>query len=153
MAVNAGRPHLRGIGARVYYAALFLCPPAFRREFSTEMARDVDEQAADARRRGGAGTRLVLWACLGADLASTVIVQWLRTGAPVLVIGSVAGAIAATRVAVHLLPHEPLPVPASAHDRDLMTLMLLTGAVLLVIVSTIVFTFWFSRPVPRRRRR
>jgi hypothetical protein len=153
MAVNAGRPRLRGIGARVYYAALFLCPPSFRREFSTEMARDVDEQAADARRSGGAGARLVLWACLGADLASTVVVQWLRTGAPVLAIASVAGAIAATRVAANMLPHEPLPVPASAHDRDLMTLMLLTGTVLLVIVATIVFTFWFSHPLPRRRRR
>ena len=64
-----------------------------------------------------------------------------------------AGAIAATRVAAGMLPHEPLPVPASAHDRDLMTLMLLTGTVLLVIVATIVFTFWFSRRVPQRRRR
>jgi hypothetical protein len=153
MTVRSGRPHLRGIGARVYYAALFLCPPAFRREFSSEMARDVDEQAEDARRSGDAGARFVLWARMGADLASTVVVQWLRTGAPVLAIGSVAGAIAATRVAASMLPHEPLPVPASAHDRDLMTLMLLTGTVLLVIVSTIVFTFWFSRPVPRRRRR
>jgi hypothetical protein len=44
-------------------------------------------------------------------------------------------------------------VPASAHDRDLMTLLLLTGTVLLVIVATIVFTFWFARPVARRRRR
>ena len=29
----------------------------------------------------------------------------------------------------------------------------LTGTVLLVIVATIVFTFWFSRPLPRRRTR
>jgi hypothetical protein len=49
--------------------------------------------------------------------------------------------------------HEPLAVPASAQDRDLMTLLLLVGTVLLVIVATIVFTFWFARPVARRRRR
>jgi hypothetical protein len=153
MTVNTARPRLRGIGPRVYYAAMFLCPPAFRREFSTEMARDVDEQAEDARRSGGAGARLALWTRLGTDLATTVVVQWLRSGAPVLVLGSVAGAIAATRVAASMLPREPLPVPASAHDRDLMTLMLLTGAVLLIIVATIVFTFWFSRPVTRRRTR
>jgi hypothetical protein len=153
MAVDAGRPRLQSIGARVYQAALFLCPPAFRREFASEMARDVDEQAEDARRSGGAGARLGLWTRLGADLASTVVVQWLRTGAPVLAIGSVAGAIAATRVAASMLPHEPLPVPANAHDRDLMTLMLLTGTVLLIIVATIVFTFWFSRRIPQRRRR
>jgi len=152
MTVNAGRPRLRGIGARVYYAALFLCPPAFRREFSNEMARDVDDAAEDMRSDGGA-VALMLWIGIAADLASTVVVQWLRTGWPVLATCSIAGAIAATRVAASMLPHQPLPVPASAHDRDLMTLMLLTGTVLLVIVSTIVFTFWFSRPAPRRRRR
>jgi hypothetical protein len=152
MAVNAGRPRFRGIGARVYYAALFLCPPAFRREFSSEMARDVDDAAEDMRSAGGAAA-LMLWIGIAADLASTVVVQWLRTGWPVLATCSIAGAIAATRVAASMLPHEPLPVPASVHDRDLMTLMLLTGTVLLVIVSTIVFTFWFSRPTPRRRRR
>jgi hypothetical protein len=151
MAVNAGRPRLRGIGARVYYAALFLCPPAFRREFSTEMARDVDDAAEDMRSAGGAA--LMLWIGITADLASTVVVQWLRTGWPVLAACSIAGAIAATRVAANMLLHEPLPVPASAHDRDLMTLLLLTGTVLLVIVATIVFTFWFSRPLTRRRRR
>ena len=152
MTANAGRPRLRGIGARVYHAALFLCPPAFRREFSAEMARDVDDAAEDMRSAGGVAA-LMLWIGITADLASTVVVQWLRSGWPVLAACSIAGAIAATRVAANMLLHEPLPVPASAHDRDLMTLLLLTGTVLLVIVATIVFTFWFSRPLPRRRRR
>ena len=152
MTGNAGRPRLRGLGARVYYAALFLCPPAFRREFSAEMARDV-EDAADDMRSAGAAAALMLWIGITADLASTVVVQWLRSGWPVLATCSIAGAIAATRVAANMLLQEPLPVPASAHDRDLMTLMLLTGTVLLVIVATIVFTFWFSRPLTRRRMR
>jgi hypothetical protein len=34
-----------------------------------------------------------------------------------------------------------------------MTLLLLTCVVLLVIVATILFTFWFSRPMFRRHRR
>ena len=152
MTVHAGRPRPRGIGARVYGAALFLCPPAFRREFSTEMARDVDDAAEDMRSGGAAAARL-RWIGIAADLAATVVVQWLRTGWPVLATCSLAGAIAATRVAASMLWHEPLPVPASAYDRDLMTLLLLTGTVLLVIVATIVFTFWFARPVARRRRR
>ena len=152
MAVNAGRPRLRGIGARVYYFTLFLCPPAFRREFSTEMARDVDDATADMQSAGGAAA-LLLWIGIVAYLAVTVAVQWLRSGWPVLVSCSIAGAIAATRVAANMLLREPLPVPASAHDRDLMTLLLLTGTVLLVIVATIVFTFWFARPVGRQRRR
>ena len=147
---RSGRP--RSIGARVYGAALCLCPPAFRREFSTEMARDVDDAAEDMRSGGGVAS-LLLWIGIAADLAATIVVQWLRTGWPVLAACSIAGAIAATRVAGNMLLHEPLPVPASAHDRDLMTLMLLTGTVLLVIVATIVFTFWFARPVARRHRR
>jgi len=151
MTVHAGRPRPRGIGARVYRAALFLCPPAFRREFSTEMARDVDDAAEDMRSAGGAAA-LLLWIGIAADLAATVVVQWLRTGWPVLAACSLAGAIAATRVAANMLLHEPLPVPANAHDRDLMTLLLLTGTVLLVIVATIVFTFWFCNPVRRRHR-
>jgi len=151
MTVYTGRPRPRGIGARVYRAALFLCPPAFRREFSTEMARDVDDAAEDMRSAGGAAA-LLLWIGIAADLAATVVVQWLRTGWPVLAACSLAGAIAATRVAANMLLHEPLPVPASAHDRDLMTLLLLTGTVLLVIVATIVFTFWFCHPVRRRHR-
>ena len=150
MTVNAGRPRLRGIGARVYYAALFLCPPAFRREFSNEMARDVDDAAEDMRSAGSAAA-LLLWIGIAADLGATVVVQWLRTGWPVLAACSLAGAIAATRVAANMLWREPLPVPATASDRDLLTLLLLTGTVLLVIVATIVFTFWFCRPVRRHR--
>ena len=152
MTASAGRPRLRGIGARIYYATLFLCPPAFRREFSAEMARHVDDAAEDMRSAGGVAA-LMLWIGVAADLACTIVVQWLRSGWPVLTACSIAGAIAATRVAANMLLHEPLPVPASAHDRDLMTLLLLTGTVLLVIAATIVFTFWFSRPLPRRRRR
>ena len=152
MTTNTGRPRLRCIGARIYYAALFLCPPAFRREFSAEMARDVDDAAEDMRSAGGAAS-LMLWIGITIDLASTVVVQWLRSGWPVLAACSIAGAIAATRVAASMLLHDALPVPATAHDRDMMTLMLLTGTVLAVIVATIVFTFWFVRPTQRRRRR
>jgi hypothetical protein len=145
-------PRLHGLGARLYYAALFLCPPAFRREFATEMARDVDEAAEDLRGDGSVAA-LLLWIGIASDLARTIVEQWLRTGWPVLAACSIAGAIAATRVAANVLWHEPIAVPATAHDRDLLTLMLLTGTVLLVIVATIVFTFWFGRPVARRRPR
>ena len=69
MTTNTGRPRLRCIGARIYYAALFLCPPAFRREFSTEMTRDVDDAAEDMR-SGGAAAALLLWLGIAADLAA-----------------------------------------------------------------------------------
>jgi len=140
-------------GARLYSAALFLYPPAFRREFSSEMARDFSEATEDTRLAGRRSGLLALWARVGADLARTVVVQWLRTGLPVLVVCSIAGAVVAASVAANVLPRAPFAVPAATTDRDLMTLIVMAGVVLLVIVATILFTFWFSRPLLRRHRR
>jgi hypothetical protein len=153
MPVRTVPPRVAAIGARLYAAALFLYPPAFRREFSSEMARDFSEATEDTRQAGRRSELLALWARVGADLASTIVVQWLRTGLPILIVCSIAGAVVAASVAANVLPRPPFTVPAATADRDLMTLILLTGVVLLVIVATILFTFWFSRPLLRRHRR
>jgi hypothetical protein len=136
--------------SKVYRAALYLYPATFRREFSSEMTRDFHEAMQEA---GHGRARLTLWAGIGADLARTIVVQWLRTGLPVLLVCSTAAALAAASVAANVLPHTPFDVPDTAHDRDVMMLVLLTCVVLMVIVATIVFTFWFSRPIFRRHRR
>jgi len=141
------------VSKRIYQAALWLYPAAFRREFSSEMTRDVHDAIDETRREGRRRDLLALWACVAADLARTIVVQWLRTGLPVLLLCSAAGAIAAASVAANVLPRAVLAVPSAAHDRDVMTLILLTIVVLLVIVATILFTFWFSRPMFRRHRR
>ena len=141
------------IANTVYRAALYLYPGAFRREFSTEMTRDFHEATLEARRAGRRRDLLTLWAGIGADLARTIVVEWLRTGMPVLLLCSTAAALAAAGVAANVLPHAPFDVPVTAQDRDVMTLILLTCAVLLIIVATILFTFWFSRPMFRRQRR
>jgi hypothetical protein len=138
------------MASKLYRAALYLYPATFRREFSEEMTRDFHQ----AMQEWGHGrARLTLWAGIGADLARTIVVQWLRTGLPVLLLCSTAAALAAASVAANALPHTPFDVPASAHDRDLIALVLLTCVVLLVIGATILFTFWFSRPMVRRHRR
>jgi hypothetical protein len=139
--------------SQLYRAALFLYPPAFRREFSGEMTRDFDEATDETWRAGGRRELLSLWGRIGADLARTIVIQWLRTGLPILLLCSSLGAIAAASVAANVLPREPFTVPATAHDRDVMTLILLTVVVLLVVVATILFTFWFSRPMFRRHPR
>ena len=146
-------PPLAHRGARLYYAALFLCPPAFRREFAAEMARDVDEALAELESEPAERDLPFLWTDLGADLARTIARQWMRTGLPLLLPCSGLAAIAASSLAARTLAHEPLVAPVTAADRDLMTLIVLTGVVLVVIVSTILFTFWFSRPLLRRQRR
>lgn len=138
------------VSNKVYRAALYLYPAAFRREFSSEMTRDFREATQEAAHRRD---RLALWAGIGVDLASTIVVQWLRTGLPVLLLCSTVAALAAATVAANVLPRTPFDVPATPHDRDVMTLVMLTGVVLLVIVATILFTFWFSRPMFRRHRR
>ena len=135
---------------KLYRAALYLYPAAFRREFSSEMTRDFHEATREA---GPGRARLMLWAGIGADLVRTIVVEWLRTGLPVLLLCSTTAALAAASVAANVLPHTPFEVPATAHDRDVMTLLLLTCVVLLVIVTTILFTFWFSLPMFRRHRR
>ena len=74
------------LDSRLYRAALFLYPPAFRREFSSEMILDFNE-ARDETQQAGDGRGL--WAFradISADLVSTVVLQWMRTGWPVIVL-------------------------------------------------------------------
>jgi hypothetical protein len=52
-----------------------------------------------------------------------------------------------------MLPTAQLASPAVAADRDMMALICLVGTVLVVITATIVFTFWFSRPLLQPHRR
>jgi hypothetical protein len=153
MPAEVAMPRLKHAGARVYYAALFLCPTRFRREFSSEMARDLDAAIEEARLGGRRQEMVALWTAIGIDLARTVLVQWHRTGLPILIPCCLIAALTAVRVASQLAAHTALAVPAAAADRDLMTIIIMTGVVLLVIVATILFTFWFSRPLLQRHRR
>jgi hypothetical protein len=153
MRMKAPMPRLEYVGARLYSAALFLYPPRFRREFSSEMARDFAEATEEARQAGRWTEPLALWTRIAADLAKTAAIQWLRTGLPSLFLCSIAGAMVAASVAASVLARQPVVVPVAAADRDVMALILLVGAVLLVVAATIFFTFWFSRPLLQRHRR
>lgn len=151
--MTSTKPRLRHTAAKAYYAATFLCPPAFRREFSAEMAQDVDDAIEETRLDERPNAVVALWSEIGADLARTVALQWLRTGLPILLPCALFSAVVVTTVAAQVLRYDGLAMPSAAADRDLITLIVLTGVVLLVIVSTILFTFWFSRPLLRRQRR
>jgi hypothetical protein len=143
-------PLLKSSAARLYFAALYLSPPAFRREFSLEMARDVEEAIADARGRGGWRTLPAFAALIVTDLTRTLVVQWLRTGLPILFLLSAVAATTAVAVAGRVLPRALFPVPAPDVDRDLILLFVLIGGVLFIVATTILFSFWFSRPLLRR---
>jgi uncharacterized BrkB/YihY/UPF0761 family membrane protein len=86
------------------------------------------------------------------DLAATVAIQWMRTGLPAIALVSVLVAMGVTGAAAQIAVRGPIGSTVNADDRDLLMLMLLIAVVLSVIVATLVFTFWFARPFPHRRR-
>ena len=77
------------LDARLYRAALRLCPGAFREDYGAEMAADFDAARAEAA-AVGPGAVWTLRLLLGVDLTRTIAVQWLRTVLPV--IGGIAAA-------------------------------------------------------------
>lgn len=143
-------PRTLAAGVWIYQAALYLYPPAFRREFGSEMARDFEESTAEiwraTRWRGVFG----LWAHTGADLATTATVQWLRSGLPAIALASAAFAILSVGTAAQLVPRVSIPAPLTEADRDLLALLLLAIVVLLIVVAVLVFNLWFSRSLVRR---
>ena len=136
--------------ARVYRAALLLYPQPFRAEFGDEMLHDFTTESAEVY-RGGIGNRLSLWCWTARDLVRSVMLQWVRTGAPALVFASIGAGMTTTVATVQMLPRGGFETPATAADRDALTLMLLAAVVILLIASTIVFTLWFTRPLLHRR--
>jgi hypothetical protein len=137
--------------ARLYRAALHLCPGEFRRDHGDEMACDFDEARGEAA-ASGAGGRWVLRLLMGVDLARTIVVQWLRTGLPAigcvallcpLVVG--AGIASAVR-------RLTFRFPAGGVEAEGVGLVLLAVVALMVVVVTIVFNLWVHRPRRGARR-
>jgi hypothetical protein len=141
------------LDSRLYHAALFLYPPAFRREFSSEMILDFNE-ARDETQQAGDGRGL--WAFradISADLVSTVVLQWMRTGWPVIVLLSMIVPLTAASALATLWKRTHIVLPHGSPDADVITLVLMVVVVLLVIAATIIFNHWFTRPLLNRHRR
>ena len=133
------------LDARLYRAALRLCPGEFRRDHGDEMACDFVEARREAAAVGPKAMR-IFRVHVGVDLARTIAVQWLRTGIPV--IGCLAlfaslfllNAVAAAARAVTLrMRVDRLP-------SDAVGVVLLSVVAVMVIVATIVFNHWVHRP-------
>jgi hypothetical protein len=139
------------VAIRVYKALLHLYPWSFRQEFAPDMARDFEDASRDAWQGAGWAGLALLWLTVAADLAQSLVVQWIRSGA--LIAGMLAGAAAFTSVsaAVTFVPKAPFAVQLPPDDRDLAVLMLLTACVLLIIAATIIFSLWFLRPLLHRK--
>jgi len=140
------------IDARLYRAALHLCPGEFRRDHGGEMICDFDDARSEAAGAGAKavwGFRLLVYA----DLGRTLVVQWLRTGLPL--IGGTAAIISLLlgNAAASIARRITIRVPDDATDEGAALVLLGTVAVL-VIVTTIVLNFWLlARPRRHVRRR
>jgi hypothetical protein len=139
---------------RIYQAALYLYPPSFRREFSPEMVRDFDEARHDPDLVGRARGLWKFRVHMMADLARAVMLQWLRTGWPVIAVVSVICPVAAVSALANVWPRELFAVPdgIARHDADLLALQVLATILLLVIAATIMVTQVLMRSLARRRR-
>jgi hypothetical protein len=141
------------LDTRCYQAALYLYPPAFRREYSGEIVRVFNEVRYETQVANPGGG---LWAFrmrMGADLASTIVRQWLRSGWPCIVVMSILYPLTAASALARLWRRAPVLFPRVNSNSDLVLLILLTATVLVVIATTIVVTLWFTRPLLYRRRR
>src|SRR5262245_28873085 len=73
----------------IYRASLWLFPPAFRREFGSEIVRDFDELRQDFRRRGVSAWHLHTF--IAADLLHSLMTQWLQHGRPAIALAALSG--------------------------------------------------------------
>ena len=140
------------LDTRCYQAALYLCPPAFRREFSQEIVRVFHEARCDTQRANPRGGLCAFWARMIADLAVTVVRQWLRTAWPFVVVISAVYPLMAASAIAKFWRRAPAVLPLVSADADVILLTLLAAVVIVVIAATIVFTLWFMRPLLYRRR-
>ena len=140
------------LDTRCYQAALYLCPPAFRREFSCEIVRVFDEARHETE---GSGRSRGLWmfrARMLADLAVTFVSQWLRTGWPAIFTAALLGPLATGSAVASLWRRAPFALPRATPDADVILLALLAAVVIVIIATTIILTLWFTRPLLYRGR-
>jgi hypothetical protein len=140
------------LDGRLYRAALYLYPPAFRREFGGEMVRDFEEARLE---RCAAGAVTHSWSFhvhITTDFVKTVVWQWLRTGLPVIALVSAGIPLLVAGLLADFSRSQALKLPAGTPDADVIALALLVMVVLFIVASTILLTLFFSRSLLHRRR-
>jgi len=140
------------VATHVYRTLVYLYPPAFRRQFASEMVSDFSDAMCEAWHGGGslAVTRLCIH--IGRDLLRTATAQWFRTGPSLVLVLSVAAAAVCT-FEIMQAGRPPFQVASlSPIDQDKLVLLFLATLVILLTVIVILFTVCFWLRVPRRSR-
>lgn len=140
------------LDARLYRAAQYLYPPAFRREFSEEIVRVFDESRLDTETTGDGRALWLFRARMSADLADAIVRQWLRSGWPAFAAAALLYSLTMVSALASLWRRAPFALPRAITDADAIALTLLAAIVLVIIATTIILTLWFTRPLLYRRR-
>jgi hypothetical protein len=140
------------VATNVYRALVYLYPPAFRRQFASEMASDFRDATCEAWHDGGWLTVMRLWVHISRDLLRTAAGQWFRNGTSMVFVLSAAAA-AMCGLAITRTLRQPLqPASLSPVDQDKVVLLFLATLVILLTVIVILFTVCFWLRVPGRSR-
>lgn len=141
------------VATHVYKALVYLYPPAFRRQFSSEMASDFHDATCEAWHDGGWRGVTRLWIHICTDLIRTVAVQWFRNGPSMLVVLSAASAAICGFAIAQTARRTFQPASLSPIDQDTVVLLFLATLVILLTVIVILFTVCFWLLTPRRSSR
>ena len=144
------------LATRAYAAALWLCPPSFRRQYAEQMRRDFEEARLDAIAAGAPAARLRLAAQMTLDLARTIAVQWVRGGALAIGLAAMLCSLSLAALLAGFFQRVRIDVQPHIDNLDVLFVVLMVAVVVVLLASTIIFTQWFAasirRPPPRRRR-
>lgn len=133
------------LDARLYRLGLRLCPGEFRRDHGDEMACDFE----DAWREAVASGAKAVWAfrlIVGTDLARTLVVQWLRTGLPLIGCAALLFTLLLANAVASVARFVTARMGVDQLPSDAVGVILLSSVAVLVIVATIVFNAWVHRP-------
>ena len=142
---------LSSLEARLYRAALSLCPVRFRREHGDEMVLDFDEAHREAA-ASGEGALWMLRLAMAVDLVRTFGVQWVRTGFPIIGLVSILITLALAEGIATVARRATIYMPADVAQEEILGVVLLAVISVLLIAMTIVLTQWVNRPRRRGRR-
>jgi uncharacterized BrkB/YihY/UPF0761 family membrane protein len=141
------------VTTNVYRVLVYLYPPAFRRQFASEMASDFEDATCEAWHDGRWLAVGPLWIHICRDLAWTIAAQWFRHGSPLVVALSALSTTICGFAITQLLRRPLQPIAMSPADEDKAVLLFLATMVILLAAIVILFTVCFWLLVPRRNGR
>lgn len=142
----------RPFDARAYRVGVRLYPAGFRHDYADQMTRDFEDGHAEASAAGPAE----LWrfrSRMTADLIRTIVVQWVRSGVPAIMILSCVAPLLLVPALATLWRRSQFVIPAGRADAEMLGLAVLAATTVLLVATTILLTLRALHPLLRRHER